>query len=228
MRSVSRRRATEEDDAFLFDLFRAVRAPEFAGALIPAAQLDLLMRIQYAGQKQSYAVQYPDSDHELVLVDGDLVGRIWFFRMPSEHRLVDIALLPEYRNRGIGSGLLRQAIANAGQSGVPLRCSVGITNAGSLRFHQRLGFRIVSQDEVYAEMELEPGSSAAKIFEQVSRRMLSDVSVRDRLLCSPDLPALFGLVLAFAEQNGFELREQDLQSIVNANRRSWLERWLDQ
>ncbi len=227
MSSVSRRRATEEDDRFLFALFMAVRAPEFAGAQVPAAQLDLLMQIQYAGQKQSYAAQYPDSGHELVLVDGNPAGRIWICRMASEHRLVDIALLPEYRNQGIGSGLLRQAITSAGQAGVPLRCSVGITNAGSLRFHQRLGFRIVSQDEVYAELELEPGPSPARTFDQVSRRMLSDPSVRDRLLRAPDLPALFNLVLAFAEQHGFELREQDLQTIVNANRLSWLERWLD-
>jgi len=138
--------------------------------------------------------------------------------------LVDIALLPTYQNRGIGALLVNEAIAEAGRAGVPLRCSVALSNAGSLRFHQRLGFRIVSQDEVYAELSFEPVKNG---FEQVSQLILSDPSERDRLLEAADLPTLFGMVLAFAEERGYELREQELQAIVNANRRSWLERGID-
>lgn len=220
MSSVSRRRAAEEDDAFLFDLFKAVRSPAFGGA----PQLELLMRIQYAGQKQSYASQYPGSGHEVVLVDGDAAGRIWVCRTSAEHRLVDISLLPAYQNRGIGTNLLKDAIAEAGRAGVPLRCSVALGNAGSLRFHQRLGFRIVSQDEVYAELAVEPSRNT---FDQVSQLILSDPSVRDRLLEATDLPELFRLVIAFAGERGYQLREQELEAIVNANRRSWLERWID-
>jgi hypothetical protein len=35
------------------------------------------------------------------------------------------------------------------------------------------------------------------------------------------------MVLAFAEEHGYQLREQELEAIVNANRRSWLERWIE-
>ena len=225
MGSVSRRPAAEEDDAFLFGLFKAVRSPAFAAAsAMPAAQLDLLMRIQYAAQKQSYGAEYPGSDHQVVLVDGNAAGRIWTCRAPGEHRLVDIALLPEYQNRGIGALLVKEAIAEAGRSGVPLRCSVALSNTASLRFHQRLGFRILSQDEVYAQLSVEPAKSR---FEGISQFILSDPPVRDRMLEAVDLPTLFGMVLACAEQRGCELREQELQAIVNANRRSWLERWID-
>jgi ribosomal protein S18 acetylase RimI-like enzyme len=224
MSSVSRRPAVEEDDVFLFELFKAVRAPAFAVAPMPAAQLDLLMSIQYAAQKQSYSAQYPDSDHQLVLVDGNAAGRIWICRAPAGHRLVDIALLPPYQNLGIGALLVKEAILEAGRAGVPLRCSVALSNAGSLRFHQRLGFRIVSQDEVYAELSVEPVKNG---FEHVSQLILSDPSERDRLLEAADLPTLFGKVLAFAGEHGVQLREQELEAIVNANRRSWLERWID-
>ena len=57
----------------------AVRAPEFAHLPLPAAQLDHLLGIQYAGQKQSYGAQYPGG-HHLVLFDGKPIGRIWLFR----------------------------------------------------------------------------------------------------------------------------------------------------
>ena len=48
---VTTRAATEQDDAFLFGLFKEVRSVEFAQAPLAPAQLDLLMNIQYAGQK---------------------------------------------------------------------------------------------------------------------------------------------------------------------------------
>jgi ribosomal protein S18 acetylase RimI-like enzyme len=69
---------------------------------------------------------------------------------------VDISLLPEFRNRGIGAALIAEAIGAARAAGVRLCCSVAATNPGSLRFHQRLGFQIVGQDEVFYDLAVEP------------------------------------------------------------------------
>ena len=155
MAPVTTRPATAEDDDFLFALFKAVRAPEFARAAIEPAQLEMLMRIQFAGQQQSYGAQYPGG-HDIIQLEGQPIGRIWLYRGPSQHQLVDISLLPEFQNRGIGSVLLRKAIAEARAAGARLACSVAAANQGSLRFHQRLGFRIAGQDEVYYDLAVEP------------------------------------------------------------------------
>ena len=152
---VTTRAATEQDDAFLFSLFKEVRSVEFAQARLATAQLDLLMNIQYAGQKQSYGAQYP-AGNQIVLLDGKPIGRMWLYRGPAEHHLVDISLMAEFRNRGIGAALLREAIAAARAAGVRLCCSVAATNHGSLRFHQRLGFQIAGRDEVYYDLAVEP------------------------------------------------------------------------
>ena len=152
---VTTRAATEQDDAFLFGLFRDVRSVEFAQAALAPAQLDLLVNIQYAGQKQSYGAQYP-AGNEIVLLDGKPIGRMWLYRGPAEHHLVDLSLMAEFRNRGIGAALLREAIVAAGAAGVRLCCSVAATNEGSLRFHQRLGFQIVGRDEVYYDLAVGP------------------------------------------------------------------------
>lgn len=151
--SVTTRPATEQDDAFLFRLFQAVRLPEFAQLPLPSAQLDSLMRMQYNGQKHSYAASYPEGDR-IVLVDGHPAGRLWVYQSATGHHLVDIALLPEFRNRGVGAELLERVIGDARGAGARLRCSVALTNAGSLRFHQRMGFQIVAQDGVYADLVL--------------------------------------------------------------------------
>ncbi len=153
--SITTRAASKQDDAFLFGLFQAVRLPEFAHAGLAGVQLDLLMNIQYAGQMQTYGAEYPGGD-EIVLLDGEAIGRIWLYRGTAEHHLVDIALMPEYRNRGIGTALLQDAIAGARAAGVRLRCSVAATNPGSLRFHQRLGFLVAGRDELYYDLALEP------------------------------------------------------------------------
>jgi ribosomal protein S18 acetylase RimI-like enzyme len=153
--SVTTRPATEQDDAFLFSLFKAVRAPEFAYVPLGPGQLETLLSMQYAGQKHSYGAQYPEGD-AIVLAEGEPIGRVWVYRGPAEHQLVDIALLPLFQNRGIGAALVGDAIAAARAAGVRLCCSVAVTNRGSLAFHQRLGFQIVAQDEIYYDLALEP------------------------------------------------------------------------
>lgn len=156
MNAITRRKAVSGDDAFLFDLFRHVRGEEFALIGLPPAQLDMLFQMQFRAQNSGYRAQYPESDHEIVLVDGAAAGRIWVDRSSARFVLVDISLLPAYRNRGIGTRLLTELIEEARAAGAPLGCSVALTNQGSLRFHQRLGFAITGQDEVYYDMERKP------------------------------------------------------------------------
>jgi hypothetical protein len=58
--------------------------------------------------------------------------------------------------------------------------------------------------------------------------VLDDAALRDDLLQAPDLPALFAKVLAHGRARGIEISEEELQAVVNANRRSWIERWTGQ
>ena len=151
--NITRRQVTSQDDAFLLALFKAVRAPDFAIAGLAPAQLDMLLDMQFQAQTGGYAAQFPGADNQIVLLDGVDAGRILVHRSPSQFVLVDISVLPAHQNRGLGTALVTGLIAEARAAGVPLRCSVGLSNTGSLRFHQRLGFRIVSQDAVYCELE---------------------------------------------------------------------------
>ena len=111
------------------------------------------MRMQFRGQMSTYSQMYPNSCYHLVLLDGKPVGRLWVAQSQSEFHLVDIAVHPSLQGKGIGSVLVQRLQQEAAKARLPISCCVFKFNPGSLRFHQRLGFRIVREDQMYYFME---------------------------------------------------------------------------
>ena len=68
---------------------------------------------------------------------------------------MDIALLPEYRNGGIGSGLLRELLEEAAATSRRLTIHVERYNP-ALRLYRRLGFEPVGETGVYLLLALNP------------------------------------------------------------------------
>ena len=151
--SITLRPVNTHDETFLYNLYKLSRTEEFSAVPFTEAQFDALMRMQYSARKSSYGAQFPGSDHSIVAIDGADAGQIWVFRDNSQHRLVDISILSTYQNKGLGSRLVNDVIDQARRAGVPLTCSVATNNPGSLRFHQRLGFHITSQNDLYYQLE---------------------------------------------------------------------------
>jgi ribosomal protein S18 acetylase RimI-like enzyme len=141
---ISLRPARQEDEAFLFALF--CTSPEYA--YLPAEMRDQLLRMQYSAQRSAYGQEFPGSGYEVVLQDEERVGRFWVAGRDEDFYLVDVALLPEYRGKGIGSALINELQKHARNAGKAVRCSVSRFNSGSLRFHQRHGFVVDSEDEM--------------------------------------------------------------------------------
>jgi ribosomal protein S18 acetylase RimI-like enzyme len=74
-------------------------------------------------------------------------------RTENEIRLVDIALLPEFRGQEIGGEIIKDLISEAENRRLPLTLTVLKTNDGALRLYQRLGFKSVADDAIYISME---------------------------------------------------------------------------
>jgi ribosomal protein S18 acetylase RimI-like enzyme len=123
---------------------------------LPTCQLGPLLRMQFQAQSGGYRAQFPNSEHSIVWIDDAPAGRIWIDRAAERFLLVDISILPAFQNRGAGSELVSGLAAEATRAGVPVQCHVALTNEGSLRFHQRLGFEIVGHDGVYYALERRP------------------------------------------------------------------------
>ena len=70
----------------------------------------------------------------------------------SDIRIVDISPLPEHRGQGVGTALLERVFAEAGAKGWSVSIHVEHFNPARA-LYDRLGFRELSRDGVYALME---------------------------------------------------------------------------
>ena len=70
MSTLAVRPALPQDEIFLYDLYSAVRGPEFALAPITPAQREQLIRLQFRAQMSAYTYTYPNSCYHVVLLDG--------------------------------------------------------------------------------------------------------------------------------------------------------------
>jgi ribosomal protein S18 acetylase RimI-like enzyme len=150
--AVSERPASAEDADLLFRVYAASRADEMAAWGWPPAQQESFLRMQFSARAQSYAAAYPGAAHSVLLCDGDPAGSAIVWRGPSEFHLVDIALLPEFRNRGLGTLWISRLIREADAAAVPLRLHV-VHGSRAAELYRRLGFVAKSNGGIYIEME---------------------------------------------------------------------------
>jgi ribosomal protein S18 acetylase RimI-like enzyme len=153
--SISFRSVTPEDEKFLYKLYASTRVDELAQTSWTEAEKELFLKQQFTAQHQFYMQEYCQAKFDLVYVDKEPVGRLYVDRREDEIRLIDIALLPEFRNKGIGSSLLMELLDEAKNVNKPLRIHVEKYNP-ALQLYRRLGFNEINDTGVYYLMEWAP------------------------------------------------------------------------
>lgn len=134
-----------------------MREPELARVPWDEATKRAFVEQQFAAQDFAYRSNYPGATLDVVELGGRPVGRLYVHRGPSDIRVMDIALVPSARGRGIGTRLLRALIDEADGSGRKLSIHVELENpARSL--YERLGFAPVRVHGLYVLMERPPVS----------------------------------------------------------------------
>jgi ribosomal protein S18 acetylase RimI-like enzyme len=155
------RSVRSEDEDFLFRLYASTRQEEISAWGWDAGQQEAFLRMQFRAQRHGYAADYPESDYQVILADDEPVGRLIVNRTKKEVRLVDIAVLPEYRNRGLGAALINDLMAECQASRKPLRLQVAKGNRAA-RLYERLGFLTTGEDDVYWHMWWDPIASTSQ------------------------------------------------------------------
>lgn len=149
------RPVTDDDREFLVDLYHSVREQELAHVPWDATTRRAFIEHQYNAQDAHYRQHYPGATLDVIELDGDPAGRLYVHRGPSDIRIMDIALAPAFRGRGIGTGLLRTLIAEAEDSARKLSIHVEMNNPART-LYERLGFRAAGEHGVYVLMERPP------------------------------------------------------------------------
>jgi ribosomal protein S18 acetylase RimI-like enzyme len=150
--SISLRPFRPEDQEFLFKLYAGTRQQEISAWGWSSAQQAAFLRMQFNARQHSYEMTHEGTEHQIVMLDDNPIGRIMVLRKPEGVLLVDIALFPEYRGRGIGGGLVRELIEQCNKGKVAVRLQVLKTNPAQ-RLYERLGFLKIGEDELYFQME---------------------------------------------------------------------------
>ena len=144
-----------EDEGFLYKVYASTRLDELDALGWSEAQREAFLRMQFRAQQQSYLAQFPTADFPIILWHERPIGRLYIERRADEIRGIDIALLPEYRQAGIGTAILQGLLAEAARAGKPFRIHVEKFNRAQ-RLYERLGFTTLDDDGVYLFMEWRP------------------------------------------------------------------------
>lgn len=152
--NLSLREATPDDQPLLLEVYASTRIDELALLDWSDEQKRSFIKMQYLTRERIY----PQADNQIIVVNGREVGRILVGRDETSIRLIDIALLTEYRNAGVGTRLLRELIKEATAAGKPIVLHVLATSPAA-RLYERLGFRQTGYEAAYFEMKWEPATS---------------------------------------------------------------------
>ena len=93
----------DADLAFLARLYASTRMEELSVTDWSDERKTAFLQMQFDAQHAHYQQHYAGTDFLVIARAAEAVGRLYLARWSSEHRIVDIAFLPEHRGKG-GNG----------------------------------------------------------------------------------------------------------------------------
>ena len=150
---------TDADIPFLGTLYASTRREELAVTSWAEAQKHAFLDMQFQAQRAHYRRHYPEADWFVVECQRARIGRLYIERWPSQHRIIDIAFLPEHCGKGFGTALLQDLIDEAAAAGKAVSIHVEKNNPAR-RLYLRLGFTVAEDKGVY-DLMARPASVAA-------------------------------------------------------------------
>lgn len=147
------RPASRSDIPFLKELYRAFRLNELAAVPWSCEEKQDFLDTQLDLQHRYYLAAFPRADFLLIENGSSPVGRIYVDRSIDTWHILDIGLLPSFRNQGIATNLLTRLQSHAGAAGASsISLHVACDNFGARRLYQRLGFIQEEETDTHLRM----------------------------------------------------------------------------
>ncbi len=144
------------DAEVLFLIYASTREEELAAVPWDRATKEAFLRMQFDAQDKYYRATWPDASYDLIVSGEETLGRLYVERGEDAWVVLDIALLPPHRGKGLGTRLLNDVLADAAVAAKPVRIYVERFNPAR-RLYDRLGFRQIEEQPVYLLLEWKPG-----------------------------------------------------------------------
>jgi ribosomal protein S18 acetylase RimI-like enzyme len=153
--TIQLRPATLEDVAFLAEV--VITSTQAQGRFPPDADLAEYRAGFEDWTRETILGAIPNCELSVIEHNGCRIGRLRVVRTQSSITLAGIQLLPAYQNHRIGSTLIEQLKRDADMQQVPLCISVEKNNPHAQRLYERLGCRMIGQDEQEYHLEYRSG-----------------------------------------------------------------------
>jgi ribosomal protein S18 acetylase RimI-like enzyme len=152
---VTLRPVSTDDSEFLFRVYASTRVEELAPVPWSEDQKRAFLQQQFQVQDSEYRRNYLNASFDVIEVEELPAGRLYINRGPDDFRIIDIALLPEYRGHGVGSALIEGLLAEASTAQTTVSIHVERQNPAR-RLYERLGFQPIATHGIYLLMEATP------------------------------------------------------------------------
>ena len=150
--AVGLRDIADGDLEFLYRVYASTREEELAVTGWSEEEKASFLHMQFNAQHTHYQQHFNKARFSIITLNGEDVGRLYVDKRTDEIRIVDIALLPEFRGQGIGGELLKQLLAEASEQHGLVRIHVESNNP-AMTLYLRLGFKKIEEQGVYYLME---------------------------------------------------------------------------
>ncbi|HEX7762889.1 MAG TPA: GNAT family N-acetyltransferase [Cellvibrio sp.] len=147
---LSVRPSRASDTPFLEKLHHSLRQDL---QLIDAEQdmIESIIELQLKAQTQGYGDQFPNAMYFVIEKHNEPIGKATIDFGHNEVRLVDLALIPIARGKGLGAAVIQAFQKAAAMVAVPMTLSVLQSNIAAKNLYHKLGF-VISHVELPYEL----------------------------------------------------------------------------
>src|SRR5258706_6927538 len=150
--AIAYRPVRPEDRPFLRYVYGTTREEELQRVPWSDEQKANFIDMQFHAQTQHYEDYYPSCEYLVIELEGKGVGRLYIDRREDVIEIIDIALVPGIRGRGIGGMLIQEILDEGKAASLPVRIYVENFNP-TRHLYDRLGFRHIDTNALYHVME---------------------------------------------------------------------------
>lgn len=146
-----------DDEPFLQKLYASTR-DDLTRFITDEALLHQLLQMQYQAQRAGMAAEFPAAVDQIIMLDGESVGRLMLDHRRDSIHGVDIAVMNRERNRGVGTEVLSRVFEHCANKGVYFTLNVAKNNP-AMRLYERLGCRFEEDNGTHFLMTYRPNGS---------------------------------------------------------------------
>lgn len=130
---------SNSDMSFLYKVYRSTRIEEMKLTNWSSGEIEKFLEMQFILQHKQYMENYKQASFDLIIYNTLPIGRLYINRYDNEIRIIDIALLSEYRRIGIGNRIMNHIIKESECKNLPISLHVEYNNP-AMSLYKHLGF----------------------------------------------------------------------------------------